>query len=411
MSQSSDRKFRLGVNYWPARSAMGWWTAFEPSEVATDFARIAACGFDSVRIFLTWEDFQPTPSKVEGKMLERLVVALDQAKDGGLSVMPTLFTGHMSGANWIPAWALGRDAGDERFRVMVGGGTVTSRLANWYSDTRIIEAQAYLAGELAGALKGHPALWAWDLGNENSNCTIPPDPESGSEWLRQITYALRNADPVTPITIGLHMEDLESNRNLGPKQAAEVCDFLTMHGYPGYASWAEGPTDERLLPFLTQLTSWLGGGAEVLFSEFGVPTQPLLDNGKTKEESASSGPALVTEEEAALYVKRALKSLQNGGSTGAMLWCYSDYAPAIWNQPPLDLAPHERSFGLWHSDGSEKPSIPMIRDFANTLDHGESRTLEKNRLELKWLDVDAEEFYRTPELHLPRLYRRYCARK
>ncbi|MBW2381895.1 MAG: hypothetical protein JRG70_20605 [Deltaproteobacteria bacterium] len=33
--------FRLGVNYWPARTAMGWWTAFDLAEVAADFGRIA----------------------------------------------------------------------------------------------------------------------------------------------------------------------------------------------------------------------------------------------------------------------------------------------------------------------------------------------------------------------------------
>ncbi|MGB8330146.1 MAG: hypothetical protein WCE62_08445, partial [Polyangiales bacterium] len=167
--------FRLGVNYWPARTAMGWWTAFDPGEVAADFSRIAGCGFDSVRIFLTWEDFQPRPSRVDSTMLDRLVTALDQARSAGLSVMPTLFTGHMSGVNWIPSWALGKGAGDDRFRVVSGGRVAPSRLANWYSDASIVRAQSSLAREAAGALAGHPALWAWDLGNENSNCAVPPD--------------------------------------------------------------------------------------------------------------------------------------------------------------------------------------------------------------------------------------------
>ncbi len=74
---------------------MGWWTAFDRDEVAADFDRIATCGFDSVRIFLTWEDFQPTPSRVDSAMLDRLVSALDEAHSAGLSIMPTLFTGHM----------------------------------------------------------------------------------------------------------------------------------------------------------------------------------------------------------------------------------------------------------------------------------------------------------------------------
>ena len=44
---------------------MGWWSAFEHSEVAEDFSRIATSGFDSVRLFLSWEDFQPTPDSVD----------------------------------------------------------------------------------------------------------------------------------------------------------------------------------------------------------------------------------------------------------------------------------------------------------------------------------------------------------
>ena len=57
--------------------------------------------------------------------------------------MPTLFTGHMSGVNWIPSWALGEDAGDERFRVVSGGRVAASRIANWYSDASIVRAQAH----------------------------------------------------------------------------------------------------------------------------------------------------------------------------------------------------------------------------------------------------------------------------
>ena len=81
---------------------MRWWREFEPAEAAADFRRIGASGFDSIRIFLTWEDFQPSPERVDPEMLERLVTCLGLAGDAGLDVMPTLFTGHMNGVNWIP---------------------------------------------------------------------------------------------------------------------------------------------------------------------------------------------------------------------------------------------------------------------------------------------------------------------
>src|SRR4029077_924518 len=94
---------------------------FDPAEVATDFTRIAAGGLDSVRLFLTWEDFQPTRHQVDREMLDRLVTVADLAGQAGLAILPTLFMGHMSGVNWLPGWALGGSERDDRFRVVSGG--------------------------------------------------------------------------------------------------------------------------------------------------------------------------------------------------------------------------------------------------------------------------------------------------
>ncbi len=352
--------FKLGINYWPARTAMGWWQSFEREEVAADFLRIARSGFDSVRLFLTWEDFQPSAARVDPQMLERLVTTLHAAKEAGLAVMPTLFTGHMSGVNWIPGWAQGGAAGDDRFRVVSRGAVAGTRLRNWYTDRTVLAAQLALASELSRACAGHPALWAWDLGNENSNCVIPPDKVLARSWLSRMTDALRRFDGGARVTVGLHMEDLEHDRNLGPAEAAEFCDFLTMHGYPGYAAWARSPTDEQILPFLARVTRWLGGGAEVLFSEFGVST------------------SLVEEETAARFVDRCLRALSECGCSGAMLWCYSDYVSDIWQRPPLDLAVHERSFGLWRADASPKPALSAVEEFAKRRSAPKARNVTVN---------------------------------
>jgi hypothetical protein len=124
---------------------------------------------------------------------------------GGIAIMPTLFTGHMSGLNLVPEWALGGSDRDPRFRVLAGGRLTDARLRNWYSDPVVARAQAWLAGQAATALAGHPALWAWDLGNENSNACAPHRP-SARDWLNG---QARLSVPPTPrlVTIGLHMED------------------------------------------------------------------------------------------------------------------------------------------------------------------------------------------------------------
>jgi hypothetical protein len=83
-----------------------------------------------------------------------------------------------------------------------------------------------------------------------------------------------------------------------------------------------------------------------------------------------------------------------------MLWCYTDYDSATWNQPPLDLAVHERSFGLWRADGSPKPSVAVVEGFA-----GARR--RAGPADYPWIDLEPEEFLVDPEVELPRLYGLY----
>ncbi|HUF83836.1 MAG TPA: hypothetical protein VMQ81_04500, partial [Acidimicrobiia bacterium] len=187
------------------------------------------------------------------------------------------------------------------------------------------------------------------------------------------------------------------DRNLGPAEAASVCDFLTMHGYPIYAAWADGPTDEHLLGFLTEITRWLGGGADVMFSEFGLPTYRV-----EQHPGGRPGDLLVDEECAARYTDRALHALRAAGATGAMLWCDSDYDAAIWHDPPLDHAAHERTFGLWRADGSPKPSVSAVSAHV-----GQDRVVAAD--DRRWIDIDPTELHVDVGSHLPRLYSRYRA--
>ena len=53
-------RFRLGVNYWPSETAMDWLARYDAAVVRRDFTRIAAAGMDTIRIFLRWEDLQPS---------------------------------------------------------------------------------------------------------------------------------------------------------------------------------------------------------------------------------------------------------------------------------------------------------------------------------------------------------------
>lgn len=387
--------FRLGVNYWPAQLAMRWLQAYDPGVTRRDFLRAKSVGFDTIRIFLRWEDAQPTASTIDAAVIGWLVDAADAAVEAGVSVLITLFVGHMSGVNWIPAWAIGGAGGDRRFRVVAGGRAwpAGTGLRNWYVDSAVVDAQERLATAAAAALAGHPGVWAWDLGNENSNCTIPPDRAAGEAWLERMSTAIRSSDPGRPLTIGMHMEDLEEDRRIGPAEAARWCDIVSMHGYPIYADWSAGSTDHELLPFLAEITRWLASGAPILFEEFGLPTT----------RRAAPGSRLVSESAAAAYTGRALDGLREAGCTGALLWCFADYVSELAELPPFDSAPHELSFGLWRADGTPKPAVAHVTARAGSL-RVPARSPDD------WLDIDYATFDADRRFHLARLYRRFRGR-
>ena len=153
------------------------------------------------------------------------------------------------------------------------------------------------------------------------------------------------------------------------------------------------PTDEHLLPFLAHVTRWLGEGRDVLFSEFGLPTYRRGDPSGERARRQSLSP-LIEEQAAAAYTERALVALHRAGCAGAMLWCYTDYDSAIWEKPPLDLAVHERSFGLWRADGSPKPSVAAVAAFA-----GAVRVESPD--DYKWIDIEPDEFSLDPRTAPP----------
>jgi endo-1,4-beta-mannosidase len=388
-------RFSVGVNYWPASSAMRMWQRFDAGEIVTDLTRCANAGCDTVRIFLLWEDFQPQAGTVDDGALAKLREVADLAERAGVGLIPTLFTGHMSGVNWYPAWALGT-APARRFRTIAGGIVVDRATRDWAAPP-ILAAQALLAREAARALAGHRALRMWDLGNENSNCWVPATRDDGRRWLAAMAEAIRVTDAATPITIGLHAEDLEEDRRIGPAEAAEVCDVLSMHGYPMYLKWAHAKDDHRVLPFLAAVTRWLGD-KDVLFEEFGAPTRDPRDR-----DADRVAEMLLEEDAAADYTARAIDAIADAGCTGALLWCYADYAKRIWSEPPLDTAVHERHFGLWRADGSPKPAVAALIPWRDA-----PRAPVPDGT---WIDLRRERFFHEPMANLVRLYQAYRARE
>ncbi len=394
----SDHNFIIGVSYWPQRTAMFMWRHFDPATVREDMAGIAELGCSCVRIFLLWEDFHPHPRRCAVHMLDRLLKFMELAGDRKLGVMPTLFTGYAVGLTWLPPWMLLASTDPRSGRIFSRGNVRSLKAKNPYEDTELIEAQLYFLRELTNALAGHPALFAWDLGNEPFRWATPPDETAVSVWFHAMTETLRERTEPVPITLGVGPDDLEGQPRLTLLPASRYLDYLSIHAYPCRLPWARGPLDAAPLPFLGCLTRWLTK-KPVLLQEFGVPTAPILRQGQGSEELPKD-PSLVDEEDGARFVEESLSLARRFELIGAFWGAYGDYHPTVWSWPPLDRNSSERFLGLVRYDGSPKPAARVFS----------SGVREQFRAEpaAGWLDIDEEEFLETPKTHLPRIYRRFC---
>lgn len=398
IKDATDHKFILGVNYWPRESAMYWWKKLEHTLVQRDFSLLAEYNFKMVRIFLMWEDFQPEMKSIPVQTLSDLVKVADIAYDLKIKILPTFFCGHMSGLNWVPYWMV--DAGKEKgkYPLFSMGSMREGRVRNMYIDKEVRRAQKLLLHETINALQGHQGIWGWDLGNEPSNLVLPPTKDAARGWLEEMVTELKRYDENLPVTLGLHQENLENNNVLTPKEVADYCEILSMHAYPGYADWSDGPLDEKFTLFLLMLTQWLGG-KEVMLEEFGLPIDPYPLKLSEEERAKLGSIELVAPNEAEIYYGKILKLLPAWGVNGALAWCFADYDPGLWEKPPLKERVHERFFGLFRWDGHPKKVAKICQRISN---------LEMPRqINNEWLDIKPEEFYEQPGEHIKRLYQRF----
>ena len=321
-----------------------------------------------------------------------------------LNLMPTFFCGHMSGINWLPTWMLAPSAARQRFPVYSNKQLHWRNIRNCYTDQEVIAAQTLQIQQVTSALKGHSAIFAYDLGNETSNWVMPPQRSDAQKWLAIMTKQIKDCSGGAMVTLGMHAEDLEEDRRLWPQDAASYCDFLCMHGYPFYLSWVEKPMDPDLVPFLGIITAWLGG-KPVLFQEFGLPTRSVLPPLLPSDYESTCLCPLWTEDEAAAYYYEVLPALDEVGMIGGMAWCYADYAPSLWERLPLNNILHERHFGMFRHDGSAKPAAEVFRHYRNASIDNSHDVIQ---VKFPWLyGTDRDKFYQHPKNNLSRLYQRY----
>lgn len=359
-SLTEPGEFVIGVNYWASHAGTRMWQDWNPKTVREDLQRLRDLGIQCMRVFPLWPDFQPimllasaqgrpreirytdesplpqTPSGQAGLsevMLGRFAAFADLCHEYNLRLIVGLLTGWMSSRLYVPPALQGRNVLTDPFCLQ------------W--ETRFVR-------EFIRRFLDHPAIYAWDLGNE---CNVMGDVKTSAEafsWSSAIANTIRANDPTRPVVSGMHSLGLqEANNKWLIVDQAETTDILTTHPYPYWVDWCrtDAVNSLRILMHATAETR--------LYGDVGAAPSIV-------EEVGTMGPMISDELASAQFTLVNLFSLWAHDCRSFIWWCASDQDQL--NHPPYDWNAVERELGLIRMNGEAKPAALAMRDFRKWLD-------------------------------------------
>ncbi|WP_437677685.1 glycoside hydrolase 5 family protein [Sorangium sp. So ce131] len=314
----------LGANFWSRRGGPLMWRSYDPAVVREELRVLAAHGLTMTRSFFYWPDFMPEPDRIDEGCAEHYRDFLEAHAEAGLTTIPTLLVGHMSGENWDPAWRRGRDL---------------------YGDVWMVARQAWFAEQMARRFAGHPAVTGWLVSNEMPIYGERSPRETVTSWALLVVQALRAGGASQPISIGdgaWGVEVTGHDNGFSVRDLGALVDFLGPHVY---RMENDVVRQHYGAAFVCELTGFLG--KPVVLEEFGV----------------SSG--FTSDENAAHYYRQILHNTLLAGATGWIGWNNTDFD--LIDQDPYRHHPFELHFGLTTVDGRPKPQLEEMARFAKVL--------------------------------------------
>jgi hypothetical protein len=368
---------------------------FDPADLKRDFPLMAEYGFDAVRVFLMWEDFQPEIHTVSVRALDHLVQVANGAHEHRLKILPVFFSGQIARINWAPEWLVESGKSKGGFLVHAGGKILPNRLRNLFADREVRKAQKRLLHETVNALQGHPAIWGWDLGNGMTSFAPPPSRDGVRAWFEEMLNELKRQDAYLPVAVGIRPEDLEDQSGLFLKEAAPYCDFLSLQALPPFPDWAGRPSNPEFAIFLCLLAKWLSGKDAILGS-FGLPVQPPSEILNESDRTRIQTGHLSTEGEVEEFYRRALRLLGKCGIRAAFISSFSDIDSTLWEKLPYNERLSERFYGLFRGNGTPKAAARLLSE--------SPRRREQENADWAWIDMGPKDYAGNPPGNLRHLY-------
>ncbi len=362
-----DNKFYIGANYWASHNSINMWADWNGEVVEEDLKKLSSYGVKTLRMFLTWDVFQPIRAIManmvvyEYRMMpgEKPLPDTEAGRAGvseeacghfkefcdladkyGIKLIVGLITGHMSFRAYYPEALVGKNA---------------------LNDPISIKWEVKLVKYIVKRFKNEPAIIAWDLGNECSGLG-PVTAEEAYNWTQIISSAIRESDTEHPVVSGFADCPLEPTKPFNIKDTAEIVDITTTHPYQIFSPTYIDPLNKMR--------------AEIAPAVRATILETMGNKPCFVEEVGSIGYTNNSEKTEAEFLKTMLWSTWAQGNRGCFWWCafdqgQFDYAPYDWNNFGSD-------YGLFRADGSAKPVADVTKSFADFLDGFEYAELPKH---------------------------------
>lgn len=233
-----NNRFETGVNYWASHAATEMWRKWDADVVERDFAELEKYGITLARVFPLWPDFQPIKSiacagacvpvdmrradteerfpeteagraGVDETMMARFELLCDIAEKHHIKLIVCILTAHMTFRLFLPPAMENRDL---------------------FLDPKALKWEGKFFRYFVRRMKHHPAIRAWESGNESNFITKNQDADASWFWQNYVYSIIRNEDISRPI---IAVSDLKIDNNEWLiRDGAELGDVLAVHPYP-----------------------------------------------------------------------------------------------------------------------------------------------------------------------------------
>jgi hypothetical protein len=211
LTKNGEPVYLNGVNYIVSDGWMINLPNLSRESASTDMEALEKIGINHIRFFPMWQLTQPTIDHVDENVLKQLDMLVESAREHNISMQIAPLTGWMSGAVFLPPWAVG----------------------DMFRDSKIINGEEFLCKTIATRYQENKNVLGYDFGNEmnvlQEKFTSGASGDQIYSWMKQIYRAFKNNSKSKLITNGI---GTGYNINFDVRNIAKTTDYLSPHSYP-----------------------------------------------------------------------------------------------------------------------------------------------------------------------------------